>query len=103
MRRDEISGFGGRVPVDFDAEVGVLIDLSTSGAQVLTSRALEQDRDGVLTLRSDELPVMCPGRIVWTRLDPNSQGRTLRYRAGVAFGAVDEPAIEAFIIRYSTA
>jgi len=93
--------FRGRAPVNFNGEGGVLVDLSTSGAQVLTAHALDQDREGVLTLQSDEHAVACPGKVVWTRLDPNSQGKSLRYRAGIHFGAVDAAAIEAFIIRYS--
>jgi hypothetical protein len=93
--------FAVRIAIEFDGESGILVDLSTSGAQVLSSRALDQDREGVLILRSDEVPLRCSARIVWTRLDPNSHGRPLRYRAGVRFAAVDAAAVEAFIIRYS--
>ncbi|HEV3061122.1 MAG TPA: PilZ domain-containing protein [Vicinamibacterales bacterium] len=93
--------FAARIAIEFDGEAGILVDLSTGGAQVLSSRALEQDREGVLVVRSAEVPLTCGARIVWTRLDPNSHGRPLRYRAGVRFAPVDAAAVEAFIIRYS--
>jgi chromosome segregation ATPase len=93
--------FAARIAIEFDGEAGVLVDLSTGGAQVLSSRALDQDREGVLIVRSNEVPLTCSARVVWTRLDPSSHGRPLRYRAGVLFATVDAAAVEAFIIRYS--
>jgi hypothetical protein len=40
--------------------------------------------------------------VVWTRADPQSQGKALRYRAGIQFTDSDPAAVEAFIIRYSS-
>ena len=40
---------------------------------------------------------------MWVRIEPPSGGQPLRYRAGVAFTAVDDRALEMFLIRYASA
>jgi chromosome segregation ATPase len=102
-RRASRYHFSGKVAVDFGGESGALVDLSVAGAQVQSATALEQGREAQLTLLSDEIPLKAKAKVMWTRLDPNSQGRPLRYRAGLLFTAVDAAGVEAFIIRYSTA
>jgi hypothetical protein len=102
-RRASRYNFSGKVAVDFGGESGALVDLSVAGAQMLSAKALEQGREAQLTLMSDEIPLKAKARVMWTRLDPNSQGRPMRYRAGLLFTAVDAAGVEAFIIRYSTA
>ena len=90
------------VKVDIDGDVGLLVDLSTSGAQMLSPVPIEEGKDVQLRLLSDEMPATCRGRIVWTRLEPKSSTQPFRYRAGVLFTRVDLSAVEAFIIRYAT-
>ncbi|HEY7285100.1 MAG TPA: PilZ domain-containing protein [Vicinamibacterales bacterium] len=102
-RRASRYNFAGKVAVDFGGESGALVDLSVAGAQVLSATALEQGREAPLTLLSEEIPLKARAKVMWTRLDPNSQGRPLRYRAGLLFTTVDAASVEAFIIRYSTA
>jgi hypothetical protein len=55
-----------------------------------------------VSLPSDEIPISCEGRIVWSWIEPPEKNRPPRYRAGISFTEVDEAAIEVFIIRYST-
>lgn len=101
-RRASRYTFATAVGVDFGGEQGLLVDLSIAGAQVLSARGLEHGAEAKISLLSDEIPVSGKARVVWTRLDPNSHGRPLRYRAGILFTHIDAPAVEAFIIRYST-
>ena len=93
--------FASTIDVEVDGEAGILVDLSVMGAQVRSANALHEGRVVVLVLLSDEIPVSCSGRVVWTRLEPKSQGRPMRYLAGLSFTQVDVAAVEAFIIRYS--
>ena len=83
-------------------EAGALVDLSISGAQILAAKALHEGKDATITLTSDEIPVTCTGTIMWSQLDPQSQKRQLRYRAGMMFTDADQPSLEAFIIRYAS-
>ena len=90
------------VKVDVDGALGLLVDLSTSGAQMLSPVPIEEGKDVQLRLLSDEMPATCRGRVVWTRLEAKSSAQPFRYRAGVLFTQVDLSAVEAFIIRYAT-
>jgi chromosome segregation ATPase len=101
-RRASRYNFSGKVAIDFGGEPGTLVDLSTAGAQILSAQAFEQGWEAQLTLISEEIPLKARAKVIWARLDPNSQGRALRYRAGLLFTAVDAAGVEAFIIRYST-
>jgi chromosome segregation ATPase len=93
--------FRSGVNVEIDGRLGALVDLSTTGAQVLAADALEEGREAELRLMSDEIPTVCRGRVVWLRIEPRSPRQPLRYRAGILFTQVDVGAVEAFIIRYA--
>jgi hypothetical protein len=94
-------GFPKGVNVRIDGEVGVLIDLSITGAQVVYATAPEVGRIVTVTLPSDGAPCSAEGRLLWARRGPPSKRRPL-YRAGIAFTAVDEEAIAAFIARHAS-
>jgi hypothetical protein len=93
-------GFPSGVKVRIDGDVGVLIDLSITGAQVVYATAPEVGRVVTVTLPSDDVPCSAEGRLLWARRGPPSKRRPL-YRAGIVFTAVDEEAISAFIARHS--
>ena len=84
-----------------DREGGLLVDLSVSGAQVICATAPEVGRVVTLTLLSDEAPCFCQGRILWARREQSGKGRPYRYPVGIAFTAIDDAAIRAFIARYA--
>jgi hypothetical protein len=90
------------VQVEVDGGPAVLVDLSATGAQLLSPTALKPNRAVKLTLPVDGNPVLCKGKIVWARLEPASKSRPLAYRAGVCFTTADEAAVEAFLasVRY---
>jgi len=93
---------GAAVKVEVGGHTGLLVDLSTYGAQVLSSAPLDEGVDVELRLVSDELAAACRGRIVWTKLEPDSAPGSLPHRAGIAFTYRDVSAVEAFIIRYAS-
>lgn len=103
IRRFSRYTFRPGIEVRFDSESGELVDLSVGGAQVVSAAPLELEAQATFALVSDEIPVSCEGRVVWSRADPRSAGKIRRYRAGILFLNADPAAIEAFIIRYSAA
>jgi len=86
------------VQVEVDGGPAVLVDLSTTGAQLLSPTALKPNRPVKLTLPVNGNPVLCKGKVVWARLEPASKSRPLAYRAGVCFTTADEAAVEAFLV-----
>ncbi len=93
--------FAGGVNVEINGSLGALIDLSTTGAQVLSPGPIDEGTEVELRLMSDEIPTACRGTVVWTRIEPKSPRQPLRYRLGIHFTNVDVGAVEAFIIRYA--
>ena len=102
IRRFSRYSFPSTIDVDIEGAHAQLIDMSVGGAQVLSATPLEQHHECLIALISDEIPVTCRGKVVWTRADPQSQAKGLRYRAGIQFTDSDPAAVEAFIIRYSS-
>lgn len=101
IRRFERYSFPSKIEVRFDEYDAQLVDLSVGGAQIVSAVAFDLAREAPMALVSDEIPVDCRAKVMWTRADPQSHGKTLRYRAGVQFIDADPAAVEAFIIRYS--
>jgi hypothetical protein len=89
--------FTDEVQILIDNGSAVLVDLSTSGAQVVSPTSLKPNRVVTLQLPSDAGQIECRGKIVWARLDPSFAAGSLWYRAGVCFTGVDVPALEAFL------
>jgi chromosome segregation ATPase len=102
IRRFSRYSFRSKMMVDIEGESAQLVDLSVGGAQVLSQVPLDLNREAAVSLVSDEIPVSGRAKVMWTRADPKSTGRSLRYRAGIEFTDVDPAAVEAYIIRYSS-
>jgi hypothetical protein len=101
MRRARRHRFPSSTEVQIDGDAGVLVDLSVGGAQVFCGVEPEVNRVVSLSLPAADTPVTRQGRIVWAWLEPHSKGRPLRYRAGIAFIAPDDGAVQAFIARHA--
>ena len=88
---------------DFDIQIDghpcKLIDLSTTGAQILSPGALKPNRLVTVNLPLGDTRVSCKGKIMWSRLEPGRAGGQHWYRAGVSFTSADEASIEAFLRR----
>jgi hypothetical protein len=83
----------GRVDVVIDGRASVLVDLSTTGAQVLCPMALRPNQ---------EIAMAWPGqaqfhaKVAWTAFDMSGDGPP-RYRAGIDFVDADPAAVSAFL------
>ncbi len=101
VRKSDRQAFPNALGVQIDGEAALLVDLSVTGAQVLSCSALKPAKTVKMLLPSSESPVLCRGRIVWARLEPTSPGKPIRYRAGMFFTATDQAAVQSFISRHS--
>ena len=88
------------VQLQVDGNPGKLVDLSLSGAQVLTPSAINPNRLVTVTLPMAGGAITCKAKVVWSRLEP--RGGKLWYRAGVQFTAVDQRALESFFITHQS-
>ena len=86
------------IPLQVDGNPGKLVDLSVSGAQVLTPSAINPNRLVSVTLPTPDGAIACKAKVMWSRLEPRAG--QLWYRAGVQFTAVDQPALERFLSAY---
>ncbi len=102
VRRATRYVFATPIEVHIDGQVGVLVDLSVGGAQVICEREPDMDHVVTMLLQLDEVPVSREGNVVWVRSESRSEGWPPTHRVGIAFTSVDEAAVETFIIRYST-
>ena len=102
-----VSRQAGRVKINTAVEVLIdgstsrLVDVSTSGAQLLSPTALRPNRRVQIALQNGEGALTCGGRVVWAFLELS--GTTTHYRAGIQFTNVDAVAIDAFVSRHCQA
>jgi hypothetical protein len=99
-RRASRQAFNEDVQIQIDGSATLLVDLSMTGAQVISPTALKPNRMVKVSLPIGDTSVACRGKIVWARLEPPSAGRALCYRAGVLFTTPDEAAIQSFIAHH---
>ena len=102
VRQDTRQAFPNALGVQIDGEAALLVDLSVSGAQVLSCSALKPAKNVKMLLPSSEQPVLCRGRIIWARLEPTMPGKPIRYRAGMTFTGADQAAVQAFMTRHGS-
>jgi methyl-accepting chemotaxis protein len=102
VRQDQRQAFPNALGVQIDGEAALLVDLSVSGAQVLSCSALKPAKNVKMLLPSSDQPVLCRGRIVWARLEPTMPGKPIRYRAGMTFTGADQAAVQTFMSRHSS-
>jgi len=94
-------GFREPLEVKLDGQTALLIDISTGGAQVLSSGALKPNKPVKMLLPSTGAILLCQAKIVWSRFEPPTPGKPMRYRAGMVFTQADPTALQAFITRHS--
>lgn len=84
-----------RIAVTIDQEPAHLVDLSEGGAQVVTAAMLKPGRQVRLSFPSAGPLATAKAKIVWSRLEPPTQGGgELQYRAGVTFLKLDPKIVE---------
>ena len=86
--------FKADISVQIDGNLGKLVDLSMTGAQVLTPAAINPNRLVTVTLPLGESSLVCKAKVAWSRLEPRAG--QLWYRAGVQFTTADQQGLESF-------
>jgi hypothetical protein len=94
---------GPKFEVSVDGAAGTLVDLSTSGAQIVTPKSMRPNHAVRIVVPREDGQVRCKGRVVWAALESVRPDGTPLYRAGVKFTEVDGPALEAFLAQQSRA
>jgi hypothetical protein len=88
-----------KVEVLIDGNAALLIDLSSIGAQVLSSKMLKPNQRIRLTLPEGKVAIRCTGSIAWASFEM-PKGQTPRYRAGIELLGTDPVAINGFAERH---
>jgi len=87
------------VEVTVDGNPAMLIDLSTFGAQVVSSSVLKPNQRVRVALTDDQTNVRINAAVAWASFEiPPKSGP--RYRAGIEFVDADQRAVEAFSVRH---
>jgi chromosome segregation ATPase len=81
--------------IEVDGARARLIDVSTTGAQILASASMKPNRLVRLAVPHADRTIVCKGKIMWARLEP--KGSEIWYRAGLTFTTVDESDLDGFI------
>jgi hypothetical protein len=84
-----------QVDIQIDGTDGKLVDLSITGAQVLTAFSMKPNRLVKVSLPAGDSPIACKAKVMWSKLEPRAG--QLWYRAGVSFTSADQIALETFI------
>ena len=92
--------FRADIAVQIDGNPGKLVDLSMTGAQVLTPAAINPNRLVSVTLPLGDSALSCKAKVAWSRLEPRSG--QLWYRAGVQFTTADQQGLESFFAMHQT-
>jgi hypothetical protein len=85
-----------------DGNRGMLIDLSTLGAQLVTATVLKPNQRVRISLADEDRPIRCTATVVWASFEI-PKGANPRYRAGLDFIEPDAGALDAFIRRHRSA
>ena len=90
------SGFGSGVEIQLDGNPASVIDLSTCGAQVLSSTILRPNQKVRVSIPNDDFVMRFRGAIAWAKFELPQPLSPPRYRAGVEFIDADAAAVDAF-------
>jgi len=98
-RRAPRAVMAGDVPVLVDGKSAKLIDLSTMGAQVVSTAIIKPNQSVRMTLKDDQASVQFNAAIAWASFEISPKGSP-QYRAGVSFVNGDSAAIDSFCVRH---
>ncbi|HUR33404.1 MAG TPA: PilZ domain-containing protein [Vicinamibacterales bacterium] len=82
-----------------DGSRGTLVDLSTLGAQLVTTTILKPNQRVRVSLTDPDRPIRSSATVVWASFEI-PKGTGARYRAGLDFIEPDTGAIDAYIRRH---
>ena len=84
------------VDIQLDGNPARVVDLSTWGAQVLSSTILRPNQKVRVSIPNDEFVMRFRGAIAWAKFELPQATSPPRYRAGVEFIDADATAVDAF-------
>ena len=85
------------IAIQINGDVGLLVDLSVAGCQLVSTSSVRPNQVVKVTLPTGDSALVCTGKVMWARFEPRAAGGSLGYRAGVQFTKPDQSAIDAFI------
>lgn len=88
----------GRMKALLDGERCELVNLSITGAQILSRQSVSPHRSIQLTLLDGSAEMLMRGLIVWSAAETSGGG--IQYRAGIVFRSPDVHILEGFCRRY---
>lgn len=91
------------IDVTLDGAASALVDMSSIGAQVLSSVALRPNRVVKMSLRGDESALSCKVRVMWARFEQPQGKAAAQYRVGVKFTDLEPKAADEFMARHGIA
>ena len=89
----------GSIDVRVDGHRAALVDVSTIGAQVISTVALKPNQRVRLVLADTQDTVRCTAVVTWAALEILPQSGP-RYRAGLEFLDANTAAVDAYCSRY---
>jgi hypothetical protein len=98
-RRAQRFRVAGQVDVLVDGNVATLVDLSTLGAQVMSSTVLKPNQRVRMALNDDHGSVRFNASVAWASFEIPRE-TSPRYRAGLEFVDADGSAVDAFCARH---
>ena len=91
----------GVVGVMVDGNAATLVDLSTVGAQLVSSTVLKPNQRVRIVFNDDHGSIRVNAAVAWASFEiPPTAGP--RYRAGIAFADADDAAMDAYCARHRT-
>ncbi|MBA3884953.1 MAG: PilZ domain-containing protein [Acidobacteria bacterium] len=90
------------VEVQLDGNPARVVDLSTVGAQVLSSTVLRPNQKIRVSIPNEDFVMRFRGTIAWAKFELSRGQVSPRYRAGVEFTDADAPAVDAFCLKNRT-
>ncbi len=84
------------VEIQLDGNPASVIDLSTCGAQVLSSTILRPNQKVRVSIPNDDFVMRFRGAIAWAKFELPQPASPPRYRAGVEFIDADASAVDTF-------
>jgi CheY-like chemotaxis protein len=84
------------VEVQVDGNPTNVVDLSTVGAQVLSSAILRPNQKVRLSIPNDDFVMRFRGAVAWAKFELPKPNDPPRYRAGIDFVDADATAVDAF-------
>lgn len=87
------------VEIQLDGNPASVVDLSTTGAQVLSPTILRPNQKVRVSIPHDDFVMRFRGAIAWAKFELPVANAPQRYRAGVEFTDADAAAVDAFCNR----